>query len=58
VNPFAAFGETLAWSGTRAEMRVPRTAVPELLRAAAGLAIDDLTIEPLSLEEAFLEHYR
>jgi hypothetical protein len=52
------FGEVLSRSDTRIELLVARTDVPELVRHASALPIDDVTIEPMSLEDAFLEHYR
>jgi ABC-2 type transport system ATP-binding protein len=55
---FAPFGEVLAGESSRIDMLVPRANVPALVRALDALPLVDLTIEPMSLEDAFLEHYR
>lgn len=52
------YGEIAARSDLRIELLVARPDVPKLVREASALSIDDITIEPLSLEDAFLEHYR
>jgi ABC-2 type transport system ATP-binding protein len=57
-SAFDRFGEVLSRSDTRVELLVARTEVPELVWQLSAAAVDDLTIEPLSLEDAFLEHYR
>jgi beta-exotoxin I transport system ATP-binding protein len=54
----ARFGEVIARSGTSIELLVARSTVAELTRHLNALPVRDLTIEPLSLEHAFLEHYR
>ncbi len=54
----APFGELLAGEPARIDMLVPRANVPALVRALDTLPLADLTIEPMSLEDAFLEHYR
>jgi ABC-2 type transport system ATP-binding protein len=52
------YGDVVSRSDTRIELLVVRTDVAELVRQAGLLPIDDVTIEPMSLEDAFLEHYR
>ena len=54
----APFGEMLTAESSRIEMLEPRASVPALVRALDALPLADLTIEPMSLEDAFLEHYR
>jgi ABC-2 type transport system ATP-binding protein len=58
TSAFAQFGEIVARTDTSVEMLVARAGVPALVRHAHALPIGDLTIEPTSLEDAFLEHYR
>jgi ABC-2 type transport system ATP-binding protein len=56
--PLERFGDVLVSSPTQIELLVPRASVTELVRSLGGLPVADLTIEPMSLEDAFLEHYR
>jgi len=56
--PLARFGDVLVSNPTQIELLVPRASVTELVRSLGGLPVADLTIEPMSLEDAFLEHYR
>jgi ABC-2 type transport system ATP-binding protein len=58
ATPLAVLGELQATTATHVELFIARTRVPELLRVIAALPVDDLTIEPLRLEDAFREHYR
>lgn len=58
VSPLSRFGDVVARSGTTAELLVARAEVPALVRHLVALPVSDLTVEPLSLEDAFLEHYR
>jgi ABC-2 type transport system ATP-binding protein len=58
AGALAAFGDVVSQSGTTIEMVVARSRVPALVEALRSLPLADLTIEPLGLEEAFLEHYR
>jgi len=37
---------------------VVRTSMPALIRHLSAMPLADLTIEPASLEDAFLEYYR
>jgi len=52
------FGDVRSRTESLLELLVARTDVPELLRHASGFPLEDVTIEPMSLEDAFLEHYR
>jgi ABC-2 type transport system ATP-binding protein len=58
MGPLAAFGDIVARTDTRIHMLVARAAIPALVRHLGSLPVDDLTVEPASLEDAFLEHYR
>ena len=58
TTQFAVFGEVTTRTDTRVEMLVARATMPALVRHLASLPIDDLIVEPASLEDAFLEHYR
>ena len=54
----AEFGEPVSRSDTSVDLLLGRDQIPALVQRAAAHAIADLTIEPLRLEDAFLEHYR
>jgi ABC-2 type transport system ATP-binding protein len=54
----APFGDLLQSEPLRVELLVPRADVPALVRALNAMPVADLTIEPMSLEDAFLEHYQ
>ena len=58
VDALATYGDVVSRSDTAVELLVARTAVPQLVEALRSLPLADLTIEPLGLEDAFLEHYR
>ena len=58
AGALAAFGDVVSQSGATIEMVVARNSVPALVEALRSLPLADLTIEPLGLEDAFLEHYR
>jgi ABC-2 type transport system ATP-binding protein len=58
VSALASFGEIVSHTGASVEMLVPRADVAALVRHLSALPLDDLTVEPTSLEDAFLEHYR
>jgi len=58
TSALAAFGDVVARTGTSLELLVERARVPALVRSLDALPLADLTIEPTTLEEAFLEHYR
>ncbi|HEX5071257.1 MAG TPA: ABC transporter ATP-binding protein [Vicinamibacterales bacterium] len=58
ASDLSAFGDVVFRSDTRVELLVVRSDVPDLVRRASTLPLDDITVEPMSLEDAFLEHYR
>jgi ABC-2 type transport system ATP-binding protein len=58
LNSLATFGDVVARSDSSVELLVARGGVPALLESIRPLPLADLTIEPLGLEDAFLEHYR
>jgi len=58
VSALAAFGAVAAGNGGRAELLVAARDVPALVARLASLPLVDVTIEPSTLEDAFLEHYR
>jgi ABC-2 type transport system ATP-binding protein len=58
VSALASFGEIVSHTGASVEMLVPRGDVAALVRQLSALPLNDLTVEPTSLEDAFLEHYR
>jgi beta-exotoxin I transport system ATP-binding protein len=58
MSTLAQFGEVTARTETTIDMLVARPAVAALVRHLHALPLDDLTVEPASLEDAFLEHYR
>jgi len=57
-SPAERFGEFVARSDRSIELLVPRAEVPAAIRHLASWPLEDLTVEPLSLEDAFLEHYQ
>lgn len=54
----AHFGEVLAASPREIALRVAQEELPALVARLGMLPVTDLVVEPPSLEEAFLEHYR
>jgi ABC-2 type transport system ATP-binding protein len=58
MSALARFGDVVARTDTSIELLVARATVPDLIRHVNALPLNDLTIQPLSLEDAFLEHYR
>jgi ABC-2 type transport system ATP-binding protein len=58
VQALTTFGDVIARSESSLELLVARASVPALLDAIRSLPLADVTIEPLGLEDAFLEHYR
>ena len=58
ADTLAAYGDVVSRSDNAVELHVARTAVPALVEALRSLPLADLTIEPLGLEDAFLEYYR
>jgi ABC-2 type transport system ATP-binding protein len=58
VQSLTTFGDVIARSESSLELLVARASVPALLDAIRSLPLADVTIEPLGLEDAFLEHYR
>jgi len=54
----ARFGDVLTRTETTLEILVGQASIADLTRALATMPVRDVTIEPLSLEHAFLEHYR
>jgi ABC-2 type transport system ATP-binding protein len=58
ANAALQFGELVARTERTIELLVARSAVPALVKLLATWPLDDLTIESLRLEDAFLEHYR
>lgn len=52
------FGDLVSRTDTQVEMLIARTSIPELVWHLSALPVADVTIEPTSLEDAFLEHYR
>jgi len=52
------FGEVLAASPREVVLRVAQEELPALVARLGMLPVNDLVVEPPSLEEAFLEHYR
>ena len=58
VSPLSRFGDVIRRSDTNIEVLVARAEVPALVRHLGTLPVSDLTVEPMNLEDAFLEHYR
>lgn len=58
ADALARCGELRARSATSAEILVARADLPAVVRHLSTLPIADLTVEPASLEDAFLELYR
>jgi ABC-2 type transport system ATP-binding protein len=58
LQPLTAHGEVISRSESTLELLAARASVPVLLDAIRSLPVADVTIEPLGLEDAFLEHYR
>ena len=54
----AHFGEVLAASPREIALRVAQEELPALVARLGMLPVTDVVVEPPSLEEAFLEHYR
>jgi ABC-2 type transport system ATP-binding protein len=54
----AHFGEVLSASPREIALRVAQEELPALVARLGMLPVTDLVVEPPSLEEAFLEHYR
>jgi ABC-2 type transport system ATP-binding protein len=58
TRPLAQFGEVAVHTETTIEMLVARDNVAAFVRHLGALPLNDLTVEPASLEDAFLEYYR
>jgi ABC-2 type transport system ATP-binding protein len=58
LQPLTVHGEVISRSESTLELLAARASVPVLLDAIRSLPVADVTIEPLGLEDAFLEHYR
>jgi len=58
ISTLAPLGDIVSRTDSSVQMLVARTSVPALVHRLNALPIGDLTIEPASLEDAFLEHYR
>jgi ABC-2 type transport system ATP-binding protein len=58
LSALARFGEITAQRGRHVELLVPHGDVPALVARLGMLPLTDLLIEPPTLEDAFLEHYR
>src|SRR3989338_8429345 len=54
----AHFGEVVAQDGAEVELLVAQAELAALVARIGMLPLADLTIEPPSLEDVFLEHYR
>jgi ABC-2 type transport system ATP-binding protein len=52
------FGELIARSDRSIELLVARADVLAIVRHLSSWPLEDVIVEPLSLEDAFLEHYR
>ena len=57
VEALAGLGAPVRPTGTRVETRVPSSLVPGILGAVAELGVDDVQVEPASLEDLFMSHY-
>ena len=57
-NQIAEYGEVVGRTAGGIELLVARARVSELVRHLTSLPLEDVTVEPLSLEDAFMEHYR
>ena len=57
VKALAGLGAPVRPTGTRVETRVPSSLVPGILGAVAELGVDDVQVEPASLEDLFMSHY-
>jgi ABC-2 type transport system ATP-binding protein len=58
VSVLAHFGEVAVQRGRHVELLVAHGQIPALVARLGMLPLTDLLIEPPTLEEAFLEHYR
>jgi ABC-2 type transport system ATP-binding protein len=58
ASAFARYGEIIRQTPTDVEMLVAQTDLPVLVTRLGMLPLTDLTVEPPSLEDAFMEHYR
>lgn len=57
VEALAGLGAPVRPTGTRVEAHVPSSLVPKVLGAVANLGVDDVQVEPASLEDLFMSHY-
>ena len=57
VEALAGLGAPVRPTRTRVETRVPSSLVPAVLGAVANLGVDDVQVEPASLEDLFMSHY-
>ena len=57
VEALAGLGAPVRPTGTRVETHVPSSLVPAVLGAVANLGVDDVQVEPASLEDLFMSHY-
>ena len=57
VEALAGLGAPVRPTGTRVETRVPSSLVPGILGAVAELGVDDVQVDPASLEDLFMSHY-
>lgn len=57
VEALTGLGTPVRPTGTRVETRVPSSLVPAVLGVVADLGVDDVQVEPASLEDLFMSHY-
>lgn len=57
AEALAGLGAPVRPTGTRVETRVLSSLVPGILGAVAELGVDDVQVEPASLEDLFMSHY-
>jgi ABC-2 type transport system ATP-binding protein len=58
LTALAALGEVVTRTDLSIEILVARASMPALISQLNALPLADITIEPTSLEDAFLEYYR
>ena len=57
VDALAGLGAPIRPTDTRVETHVPSSLVPAVLGVVADLGVDDVQVEPTSLEDLFMSHY-
>jgi len=58
IAPLGHFGEIVGADAEHAELLVAQTELPALVARVGMLPLADLVVEPPTLEDVFLEHYR